>query len=72
MQYEIVDLPDNLPPGKYQTRVLESSSWINENGRLALKLKVQFAGPYDSDNPCLLPLTVHDRSEDGRQPPTAR
>lgn len=44
-----------LPPGKYQSRVVEVT-WD--------QITVAYAGrPYDPDDPCLLPLTVHPQSD---------
>lgn len=48
------DAVAGLPPGKYQTRIV-SATWD--------EIKVEYAGrPYDPDNPCLMPITVHDEA----------
>jgi len=51
MRYEIInlkDIPDDLPPGKYQTRVVEANWDV---------IKLEFTGEeYDTNNPCLIPM----------------
>jgi hypothetical protein len=47
----IRDVPVDLAPGMYQTKVLGMK--FSENG---LKFELQFIGPYNEQDPCLIPL----------------
>jgi hypothetical protein len=51
MSYKINGLPENLPPGKYQTRLVEVK--LTKDG---LDFELDFIGPYDPADPCLIPL----------------
>jgi len=55
IRYEIVnpeDIPDDLPPGKYKTRVTKQTRWDGNT----LVIAVQYIGPWDDNDPCLVPM----------------
>lgn len=58
MKVNLSGVPDDLPPGRYATRVREARF---EGGELAVDL--EFWGPYDESDPCLMPITKHANGE---------
>jgi len=61
VEFEIKNLPKNLPPGLYKTRVLDASLEQNGKGELDLHLTLEYIGPSTEPHDCLSPMTVHSK-----------
>ena len=54
MKVNLTGVPDDLPPGRHATRVVEARF---DGGELVVDLA--YCGPYDDADPCLFPITKH-------------
>ena len=57
VRYELVGVPDNLPPGQYATRV-KNSDWINGD----IVITLEFNGELQPNQVCLFTITKHEDS----------
>lgn len=55
MRYELVGVPDNLPPGKYATRV-KSAEWVDGD----MVITLEFNGELQPGQMCLFTITKHE------------
>jgi hypothetical protein len=51
MRFELIDVPDDLPPGEYGTRIV-SWDWFGTS-------VLRYVGPYNPDDPTLISFTKH-------------
>lgn len=55
MRYELVGVPNNLPPGKYATR-LKSAEWVDGD----IVITLEFNGELQPGQVCLFTITKHE------------
>lgn len=54
MKFIVENIPSNLPLGtKCQTRVVKAT-WA--------EIRLEYVGPFDSDDPCLFPMTIESEN----------
>lgn len=56
-EFNISGIPDDLPPGKYSTRVVRAYWFVDRDDDTTTMFELEYVGPYNEDNPCLLPFT---------------
>jgi hypothetical protein len=56
LKFDLRGVPDDLPPGKYATRVSDESRWEGND----ITIILDYRGPYDPEDPCLIPFTKEE------------
>lgn len=59
MKFNLSGVPEDLPPGRYATRVT-AARWE----RTGPVVDLEYRGPYDDTDPCLFPITKHLDEDD--------